>query len=120
MVAVYTEFSKAFDKLNQDILLKKLAEAGVHGILLRYICSYMRNRSQAVTVKGYRSEFFRATSGIPQGSHLDPLLFVIYINDLVDSFKSSNVLLYADDFQAHLFVIRLSQLAVSILKINYF
>lgn len=95
--AVYTDFSKAFDKINHDLLIEKLARAGVHGSLLRWIQSYISNRSQAVFVKGYSSRFLPVPSGVPQGSHIGPLLFSVYINDIGNVLKHSHHLLYADD-----------------------
>lgn len=65
---VYTDFSKAFDKINHDMLIEKLWRIGVHGDLLRWINSYIKNRSQAVFLKGYTSSFLEIPSGIPQGS----------------------------------------------------
>lgn len=97
--AVYTDFSKAFDKINHCVLLRKLGVSGVHGDLLRWVCSYIRNRSQAVLVNGFRSKFFSVPSGVPQGSHLGPLLFIVYINDIVKCFRFCEILLYADDLK---------------------
>ncbi|CAG9795435.1 unnamed protein product [Diatraea saccharalis] len=70
--AVYSDFSKAFDKISHNLLLQKLWTLGVHGNLLRWLESYIRNRSQAVCVKGYCSAFLSIPSGVPQGSHLGP------------------------------------------------
>jgi hypothetical protein len=95
--AVYTDFSKAFDKINHNLLIDKLYKMGIHGNLLRWIDSYIRNRSQAVCLKGYCSRFLHVPSGVPQGSHLGPVLFSLYINDMGDIFKDSSHLLYADD-----------------------
>lgn len=95
--AVYTDFSKAFDKINHSTLLRKLLKLGIHGDLLRWLNSYINNRSQAVALKGYTSKFLNITSGIPQGSHLGPFLFTLYINDIESTFVHSCHLLYADD-----------------------
>lgn len=95
--AIYTDFAKAFDKICHDTLLFKLWQLGIHGDLFRWIRSYIGNRSQAVVLCGYRSAYKNIPSGVPQGSHLGPLLFIIYVNDLTKSINHSNVLLYADD-----------------------
>lgn len=101
--AVYTDFSKAFDKVNHALLIDKIGSYGVHGNLLRWVCSYLSNRSQLVAIKGYISSPVKIVSGIPQGSHLGPLLFIIFINDLV-SYLKCPTLLYADDLKIFLSV----------------
>lgn len=95
--AVYTDFAKAFDKISHERLLLKLWQLGIHGDLFRWVKSYVENRSQAVAVQGHTSQYKLITSGVPQGSHLGPLLFIIYINDITKCVNDSNVLLYADD-----------------------
>lgn len=94
---VYTDFEKAFDRVDHVILLQKLESLGIHGDLLRWITSYLSNRSQAVVLGGYRSDFITVPSGVPQGSHLGPLFYNAYIFDINSCFGSANHLLYADD-----------------------
>lgn len=95
--AVYTDFAKAFDKICHNTLLDRLWALGIHGDLFRWIKSYVQNRSQAVVVAGYSSHFKTISSGVPQGSHLGPLLFTLYINEVTNTLLYSNSLLYADD-----------------------
>lgn len=94
---VYTDFEKAFDRVDHVILLAKLERLGIHGDLLRWVKSYLSNRSQAVVAGGFRSDFINIPSGIPQGSHLGPLLYNAYIFDIYTCFNSTKYLLYADD-----------------------
>lgn len=97
--AVYTDFQKAFDRVDHEILLSKLAYNGIRGNLLRWFSSYIDNRSQRVVINGYHSGNVTATSGVPQGSILGPLLFILYINDIKNCFLNSDFLLYADDLK---------------------
>lgn len=94
---VYTDFEKAFDRVDHVILLAKLDKLGIHGDLLRWVKSYLTNRSQTVIVGGYRSDRTFIPSGIPQGSHLGPLFYNAYIFDIYNCFTSCKHLLYADD-----------------------
>lgn len=96
---VYTDFSKAFDTVCHRILLKKLSEMGLHSSILRWIGSYLGDREQYVKIGSCRSCLFPVKSGVPQGSHLGPLLFNLFINDIANIFRYSRCLLYADDLK---------------------
>ena len=93
---IYFDFAKAFDTVPHKRLRKKLTGYGIAGNILQWISEFLANRKQAVIVNGESSSIKDVISGIPQGSVLGPLLFVIYINDLPDH-VISNLLLFADD-----------------------
>lgn len=96
---INTDLSKAFDSVCQQLLLKKLSEIGITGNYLKWIKSYLINRRQRVTVNGSVSREVTVSSGVPQGSHIGPILFLLFINDVVSCFKNSHCLLYADDLK---------------------
>ena len=98
-IGVFLDFSKAFDTVNHEILLRKLERYGVRGIPNLWIRSYLSNRTQFVTFNGTRSELRHINCGVPQGSVLGPLLFLIYINDLglVLNSKKTKLIMFADD-----------------------
>ena len=94
--AVFLDISKAFDKVWHDGLLFKLKSYGISGCLFTVIKDYLNNRHQRVVLNGKSSTWSPITAGVPQGSVLGPLLFLLYINDLVDNI-SSQAKLFADD-----------------------
>ena len=91
--AVFLDISKAFDKVWHDGLIFKLKQNGVSGSLLMFFQNYLNNRKQHVVLNGSYSSYSTVESGVPQGSVLGPLLFLIYINDLERNIKS-NIVFY--------------------------
>ena len=93
---VFFDVSKAFDKVWHKGLLFKLYHAGVQGRLLEWFTDYFSNRYQRVVLNGSYSDLSMLKAGVPQGSILGPLLFLVYINNIVDNLES-NINLFADD-----------------------
>ena len=93
---IYLDFAKSFDTVPHQRLTVKLQAYGIKGNILNWIINYLSWRSQIVTVYGEKSKSAQVISGIPQDTVLGPLLFVIYINDLLDDIRSDG-LLFADD-----------------------
>jgi ribonuclease P/MRP protein subunit RPP40 len=98
---VYTDFSKAFDRIDHGLLLIKLESFGFWDGLVELIRSYLSDRFMYVGVNGYASKSFKQESGVPQGSVLGPLFFNIFINDLVLDLDVPH-LLFADDMKIYL------------------
>ena len=89
IIAFYTDFSKAFDKVPHHELLKKIAKTGVGGCLVQVLDDYLKNRKKFVRVDNVRSKTLDVTSGVPQGSLLGPLLFCIFFDDLPEVLRFS-------------------------------
>ena len=93
---VFLDISSAFDKVWHKGLIAKLEQIGISNIALDLFINYLSNRKQCVVVDGIKSNFLDIEAGVPQGSRLGPLLFIIYINDIVEGLESE-ILIFADD-----------------------
>ena len=102
-LGIFLDLSKAFDCLDRNILFKKLNLYGIRGSALRWIESYLNNRTQRVIIyktgNMYKSKIAQSTVGVPQGSILAPYLFIIYVNDINYEINTNsfNLTQYADD-----------------------
>ncbi|XP_075167476.1 uncharacterized protein LOC142239568 [Haematobia irritans] len=99
--AIYTDLSKAFDKVSHPLLINKLFALGFHSSFLNWIASYLSERRCVVVVESCSSNAYTATSGIPQGSIIGPLLFILFVNDVPSLLKYSRMLLFADDWKIY-------------------
>ena len=99
VAAIFFDLSKAFDTVPHDLLLESLQRVGVSGSLLTWFEDYLSGRLQRVVLDGHTSAALPVTSGVPQGSILGPLLFIIFMNSIFDTVLSggSRIILYADD-----------------------
>ena len=91
------DFSKAFDMVDHELLLQKLMHCGIRGAAYLWFKSYLSCRKQFVSLNGASSDVGKLEHGVPQGSILGPLLFLIYINDMPNIIPGAHFILYADD-----------------------
>ena len=94
---IFLDLSKAFDTIDHSILLNKLTYYGLERSSLNLLKSYLKNRSEYVEFENAKSDILSINIGVPQGSVLGPLLFIIYINDLPKASKMFHIIMYADD-----------------------
>ena len=103
---VYFDFAKAFDTVSHTKLIHKLSGYGIYGSLLNIISNFLSGRSQRVVLPNGSSNSVIVTSGVPQGSVLGPLLFLLYINDIADYFSNNTCIkLFADDIKIYLEIV---------------
>ena len=93
---IFIDFQKAFDKVPHHRLLNKLYHYGIRGKIHEWISTWLTQRTQRVVINGYESSFAQVQSGVPQGTVLGPLMFLLYIND-INCGISSKLRLFADD-----------------------
>jgi len=95
-VGIFLELLKAFDTIDHNILIKKLLCYGFRGIVADWLTSYISDREQYVSMYNHCSTTLPIRTGVPQGSILGPLLFILYVNDIVNVSKDAELLLFAD------------------------
>ena len=95
----YGDYKTAFDKLVILLLIVKLARFGIAKKTARWICQYLVGRTNYVQIGNSKSRLYESPSGVPPGSSLGPLMFIVFINDIVDVVEFANTLLFADDLK---------------------
>jgi len=96
-IGVFIDLQKAFDTIDHSILLQKLSHYGIRGVALNWFSDYLKNRKQYVLIEDVQSDERFVTHGVPQGSILGPILFILYINDITQCSSNFHFILFADD-----------------------
>ena len=94
---IYLDFAKAFDKVDHEILIRRLSNLGINGPVLKWLTDFLSNRYQTVHVNGVKSYRSLVKSGVPQGTVLGPILFLLFINNMTECLKYSLAGMFADD-----------------------
>ena len=94
---IFLDFCKAFDAVSHPVLMEKIEKIGIRRVLYNWILDYLTNRYQYTDVNGLKSRIRIVEYGVPQGSLMGPRLFMIYVNDLLDSVDKGVIYLFADD-----------------------
>ena len=97
VLGIFIDLSRAFDTISHEKLLFKLENYGIRGTPLSILQSYLTNRQQLTKFNGSKSDLITSLYGVPQGSVLGPLLFILYINDIINCSKLGHFLMFADD-----------------------
>ena len=103
---LYVDFAKAFDSCSHPKLISKMEKYGIRGKLLNWVKAYLKDRKQVVKIENSKSQPEPVTSGVPQGSSLSPLLWLIYISDLTNEIKHCKIKLFADDCKIYIVLLR--------------
>jgi hypothetical protein len=111
-IGIFLDLSKAFDTIDHNILIDKLQCYGFRGIVKDWLTSYISDREQYVSINDHSSTTLPIRTGVPQGSILGPLLFILYINDIVNVSRDVELLLFADDTNVFLYDSDINQLSV--------